>query len=547
MSGRLASKIFEPYNTDEILYTVPSNRNVTAYSILYETHEHRDSVISIVVQNPQLTTSTYYESNPYSNVVVSETITTVANTIQDSTSLRKEFLRQGAGFSSWPDGYDDFDIVVVPISSTTNIYISQDQKRIWSAANNEWKSATSGYSYQFVINLDNELTGNFVVFETLDSDPSTDIRVLDQSTFERTGGAWTPSTTSRPQVLAGAAGNCQFTLWNNQIVAQNGETNATINAVTPITTDSVVTTEWVTHDASYSAPPPNGLDSSVIMYAIDGEEWSGYFPLENRWYAVDGSTATGGLSDSGVGLETRATMSDTNWDQYGLVAYPAGGDDVIRVRVFSANTSFTNNFAGISTTQIQESLTNFTSLDSPSVPWKDSNGNWRGRDSNGRNYIDAITPGTFEEITYNWTTPATYFNDPLAISWTVQPTLHYQCDDSACLLDISPCTLSANIYATGIYSTYFVTNHSSQGPAEAFQVPTSISTGGLYSLNILRDITENDVDLKTGYSEISNSAVIEHIPTSYKGEISGRLLQPDDSVIITCNLPIKVSIIGIEE
>lgn len=414
---------------------------------------------------------------------------------------------------------------IVRIKRDTQVfYLTKDQKKIWSTTQG-WVDATSGYTFLIIYNGSSD---NLYAIEQKD-DTIGDVRVLNQTTFARTGGAWTFTPTETESNHAKGINLVYVIDTSNNLhyLSKGGQHYRVANA-TPITSDSTSTTAPALFDA------PAGSTSSPADNAIavwGGGTGGAYYAGGTTLYYASGRASTIDNNYSWAGI--------TNSTDFGAVVqvYPEPAADS-NDTYFLFSERFLGHTGGTATIyNVSHGVTNPVSLSvggNDRICIVDSTGTIFAADT-----TDESTLASFAEVTL---ASLTYSN--FSISNTANVDLISEAFNEIYYKATASVSINFDIAAiTDTYDTHLGAFTGISAGTDSI----SLSTNDYFSLNYSTDISANDylnVYTSAG-TTVSNYTIAE----SFLGravEITGRVLSAGDSVVVYTENPCKVTIMGFE-
>jgi len=518
--GRLANKLVLAYDSANV-YSVPAGVDKVSFSLVADSDDSSSFDVGILYSNSSITDDVidYKSSNEF----------TLDYTFLENILIDKELT--DASITSIPSGYTSKDIRVFQANSTSNYYLTKDQKYIWASANSEWRAADDGFHYHISLNNESTQYANLNAIVLMFKDTSTlengsVIYHLDQSSFLKVAQTNFTSTLSC-DFFPAAHGNYRTffsTDYNLYVIRGDGshryETTQTISSINGTSNVSV---NWVNIELNnLSVNDPAWYYNTTEAYAIRLSDGQLYYSASMDGGLGDTSwnwSATGEVIGSGFATTNFAAMSNA-YLQTDCLIYPINSPSVM----------FIGNNAS-STTQDLSSI----GAGLNACVYEDGSNYLIVTDTN---FFSGTEAGGFTELGI----PDSYSTNLDQYTTYVQ-SLWGQKYFSASTSDAITIDYSFSSSFTGRLLGTF-----SAGSANV-DILTFSENSYFYILGTLDQSFESTIN----YIPSSNAVLIDNCVLSEtfynitKLEVSGRLIGSGDSIKVYSDSDINVTIMGIEE
>jgi hypothetical protein len=551
-SGRLATKVIVPYDTDPV-YTVPNGINKVAFSLISQGFNEAD-VAGTVIYKGSETTSVYDTTSP-----TALNSFTTAQTVQP---LEKDYLRDWAGYPSamttTPTGYEFDDLIPVWLSSSKTAWLTYDQKHVWDSVTSIWRSANTEYgageaTYVIVKNeYDTWSSDDFglILISDNTSNPEYQKSIYPTSptTFSTSGyGYWFGYNLITGFVRNGRAANLQYSIDNSgNLHLTTGYQTAYFPSSSNVFAGGVYANNWSVIETQVSGGSETGwvarlavnravfFENTSYKYSNALTTWT-----DGSWNFVDPGYSTAGFTPADVviypvsdtqfivfdpGLSGNSAVHHIKTDAISVLYYVSGFEGIPKVV-----SGFDSGFYVKNTLDVLYKAT---------TPYTTSSGDLTVAEANivGDPYVktELYTSYDVSRISYSPSLSAGLAGDAFDNSaWLFIPnnttvTLTYE-------FDIAP----------GTYDS--LSGDISISDPEQIAYQFTVNQDSIVDSEFVNALVNfSPIELKTGYIEIANSSVSESFSGSTV-EITGRMISANDSIIVYTDKPTKVTVMGIEE
>jgi hypothetical protein len=547
-SGRLATKVIVPYDTDPV-YSVPNGISKTAFSLIVQGFNEAD-VSGTVIYKGNDNTSVYDTTSPsaLNSFATAQTLYNLDEFVDPLLyGIPSEVLVAAKDL-----GYETYEVAPFAVAAGNSVrYLTYDQKYAWDSTNSLWRSADTEYGssavYVTAPNSYTTFSSNDVIFLLIASsntNSASNIYPVDQTTFSRSGyGRWLSSNGSLTGDRIGRAANNHYAIPSTgQLATIRYDGNYYINSAVPFS-GANVSTGWTLRDNQV------GNSDDVTLFR---SESSAIRIQPSVGYAISISSGMSNSIDTAWSWTSGGTLSN-NFDlnQYeNWVAYCArdSTSGIVLIEPNSSNTTFEYSVGSSAAAPSGSSM--------PNILWV----------CDRSNVPQFFTVATGAGTIFVSNTVGTNFSMSEFVSTDINTSLYSDYNSETVY---SP-TLSAGLASDAFDNTswLYLANNTAITTTLKFNNPTDTyydSIGGTIDLSngidvsitannsgivpgdyIVDSLRGTSPELKTGYIAIANSSVSESFVGSTI-EITGRMISANDSIIIYTDVPTKVTVMGIEE